>query len=64
MDGSGAGNDFFDRLTLIGLENNSVAGERTLQIAGTHRREYRRAHREHPSGARKLAHEDDPTHEA
>ena len=64
MDVSGAGNDFLDRLTLIGLENNSIASERTLQIAGTHRREYRRAHRQHQSGARKLAHEDDSTHEA
>jgi hypothetical protein len=32
--------------------------ERTLQIAGTHRGEYRGAHREHQSGARKRPHED------
>lgn len=51
IDVSGAGNDFLDHLTLIGLKNNSTS-ERTLQIAGTYRGEYRCAHREHQSGAR------------
>ena len=61
---SRACNDLFDRLTLIGCENDSVASERALQLSRAHRRKYRRAHREHQSGARQLAHENNTAHKA